>query len=610
MIEKMTKYSFLLLSGEEEKFLSALQELGVVDITRSTKPIDDSSEKMLGITEDYRKALNELNKIDYSSDKDLDKIREIRLSPVDDPVYETFDTASQLEKLQVLLSSYEKEINRLKPWGTFDKQAIDRLDTLGYKTRYYKVPTKKFSAGWAAEYPLQVICEDGNYTYFVTISDDSEYDFPLTECEAPASDWKSIEDKTENVRNEIISCKAKLMQLKGFYSEIEKGYAEAVSNLDLYLANISSEKAADNHISIFEGFAPSEETDRLKEAFDKMDVYWQMSEASTDDNPPIKLRNNKFNRMFEVLTDMYGRPAYNGFDPTPYIALFFMLFFAFCMGDAGYGIILIIIGMLLKKSKDMANMGPLVMVLGGATFVIGILFHNFFSMDMLKWSWIPKQIKSLMLPAKIGVYDGTMVLALAIGVVHICVALIVKTIYTTKQNGFANSLGTWGWTLLIVGGVIIGGIALTGVINSDVTKWIIIVLGGISAIGIFLLNDLYSNPLKNIGTGLWNTYNTATGLLGDVLSYLRLYALGLAGSMLGYAFNDLGKMVLGDGHFGLNWVFFLLIVIIGHTLNLAMAALGAFVHPLRLNFLEFFKNSGYEAVGRNYNPLIKSDNNQ
>ena len=108
MIEKMTKYSFLLLSGEEEKFLSALQELGVVDITRSTKPIDDASERMLGITEDYRKALNELNKIDYSSDKDLDKIREIRLSPVDDPVYETFDTASQLEKLQVLLSSYEK----------------------------------------------------------------------------------------------------------------------------------------------------------------------------------------------------------------------------------------------------------------------------------------------------------------------------------------------------------------------------------------------------------------------------------------------------------------------------------------------------------------------
>ena len=96
--------------------------------------------------------------------------------------------------------------------------------------------------------------------------------------------------------------------------------------------------------------------------------------------------------------------------------------------------------------------------------------------------------------------------------------------------------------------------------------------------------------------------------MGDVLSYLRLYALGLAGSMLGFAFNDLGKIVLGDGHFGFNWIFFLLIVLIGHILNMAMAALGAFVHPLRLNFLEFFKNSGYEAEGRNYKPLVKPDN--
>ena len=108
-----------------------------------------------------------------------------------------------------------------------------------------------------------------------------------------------------------------------------------------------------------------------------------------------------------------------------------------------------------------------------------------------------------------------------------------------------------------------------------------------------------------MGLGLWDTYNTATGLLGDVLSYLRLYALGLAGGMLGMAFNDMGKMVLGDGHNWYLWIPFILLVVVGHTLNIAMCALGAFVHPLRLNFLEFFKNSGYEAEGRNYNPLKK-----
>ena len=134
-------------------------------------------------------------------------------------------------------------------------------------------------------------------------------------------------------------------------------------------------------------------------------------------------------------------------------------------------------------------------------------------------------------------------------------------------------------------------------------------LGVLSGLGIFLLNDLRRNPLKNIGSGLWETYNTVTGLLGDVLSYLRLYALGLAGCMLGLAFNKIGLMVLGDGSVWYLWIPFALIVLVGHTLNVAMCALGAFVHPLRLNFLEFFKNSGYEAQGRKYKPLSKTINN-
>ena len=150
-----------------------------------------------------------------------------------------------------------------------------------------------------------------------------------------------------------------------------------------------------------------------------------------------------------------------------------------------------------------------------------------------------------------------------------------------------------------------GAFALAGVLDKELTKWIVIVLGVISALGIFLLNDLHRNPLLNIGSGLWETYNTVTGLLGDVLSYLRLYALGLAGAMLGKAFNDIGAMILGDGSSVVMWIPFVLVVLIGHTLNVAMAALGAFVHPLRLNFLEFFKNSGYEGNGRNFNPLKK-----
>jgi V/A-type H+-transporting ATPase subunit I len=272
------------------------------------------------------------------------------------------------------------------------------------------------------------------------------------------------------------------------------------------------------------------------------------------------------------------------------------------MGDAGYGLLLIALGFGLKKA--LGDISPLVITLGVATTVIGFLFHTFFSIDIAQWQ-IFEPIKGIFLPSKIAGYDGTMVLALVVGVLHISLAMIVKTIEETKTKGFKESLGTWGWTLLIVGGVAVAAFALTGVLDKAATKWVIIVLGVLSCLGIFVLNNIHRNPLINIGSGLWDTYNMASGLLGDVLSYLRLYALGLAGSMLGMAFNSIGAMILGDGSNWAMWIPFLLIVIVGHTLNIAMCVLGAFVHPLRLNFLEFFKNSGYEAAGRNYNPLKK-----
>jgi V/A-type H+-transporting ATPase subunit I len=209
-----------------------------------------------------------------------------------------------------------------------------------------------------------------------------------------------------------------------------------------------------------------------------------------------------------------------------------------------------------------------------------------------------------MITGTIAGFEAQMVLSLVVGVIHLCLAMVVKTVYATRNKGFLGSLGVWGWTVLIVGGVIVAALAMFKLLPSNVVKWIVIALGVLSALGIFLFNDIHRNPLKNIGSGLWETYNTATGLLGDVLSYLRLYALGLAGGMLGKAFNNIASMTLGDGSFGIGWLFFVIILVVGHALNFAMCCLGAFVHPLRLNFLEFFNNSGYDGKGRKYNPLV------
>lgn len=282
--------------------------------------------------------------------------------------------------------------------------------------------------------------------------------------------------------------------------------------------------------------------------------------------------------------------------------MFFLLFFAMCMGDAGYGLILLLIGPMLRKT-GMASFSPLVTTLGAATLVMGTVLHTFFGMDISTATWVPEGLKKCMITGTVFGYDAQMLFSIAIGVAHLCVAFTLKAIYAVKKNGFLNSLGTLGWSLLIVGGVIVGAFAMLNVIDGSVTKVALIALGVVSAAGIFFLNDIHRNPLVNVGSGLYETYNTTTGLLGDVLSYLRLYALGLAGGMLGNAFNSLGMDVMGISVPVVNFIAGGFVLAFGHVLNLAMCCLGAFVHPLRLNFLEFFKNSGYEGTGRVYHPL-------
>ena len=201
-------------------------------------------------------------------------------------------------------------------------------------------------------------------------------------------------------------------------------------------------------------------------------------------------------------------------------------------------------------------------------------------------------------------FDAQMVLAIGIGVFHICLAMIVKALCYTKRFGLSETISVWGWVLLVVGGLIVLAAGMLLELPSEVTKWIIICIGAISALAIYIFNKPGRNPLINIGAGLWDTYNMATGLLGDVLSYVRLYALGLAGGMLGGAFNSIALMVLGEQPTW-QWLPFLLILLFGHVLNILMSALGAFVHPLRLTFVEYFKNSGYEGKGELYQPFSK-----
>lgn len=595
MIAPMTKYSFVLLNGQQEELLEPLQELGLMDITRSIKPVDGQSQEISAEME----LLNGL----------IQGIRKVKIPEGTEPTFYQEDDLVRLAggtlmlytETQNQIKNLEKEIADKKIWGSFDQEIVSQLADAGVPLHFHKVGTKLFKEEWAQEYALSVINRGKDGVYFVVAGEDA---LP-GEVPAPSGDVSHAESALREKTIFLHRLEGEILGLQQRIPELENSYRAEYARLDRYLAGVSAVPAAENTIVTLQGFAPTEKDAEVVEVLERIGVLYLKEEAVAEDNPPIQLKNNWFVRQFEPLTDMYGRPDYNEFDPTPYISVFFLLFFAMCMGDAGYGLLLIIAGILLRKVDSFKDMAPLVTILGVGTFVVGIVMHTFFGVDISTLSWIPDWLKSIMITGTIAGFEAQMVLALIIGIIHLCLAMVVKTVYATRNKGFLGSLSVWGWTLLIVGGVIVGALAILKLVPPEVTKWIVIVLGIVSALGIFLFNDIKRNPLKNIGSGLWETYNTVTGLLGDVLSYLRLYALGLAGGMLGKAFNDIASMTLGDGSLGFGWISFAIILVIGHALNLAMCCLGAFVHPLRLNFLEFFKNSGYDGKGRTYRPVKK-----
>ena len=613
MITKMTKYSFVLLTGEKEGFLEQLQELGVVDISRSVKPIDQDSSEMFGKVTRAKKTLEYLEGINFAKDADAEAIAKATVNVEGDPVDFIEQCKTKLGELNTSLANAEKQMKVRLPWGEYDKKAIDGLAELGYTVRYYCVDIKKFDPSWSELQPLQIIENNGDKVWFVTIAPkNEEYSFPVQEVAAPEGTYAEAAAEAAHIKAEIIECKAGLLNAKDYIPAIKEACNKELVDLDRYLADSAASSAAEDHITVFTGFAPVENDAELAEAFDKMGVLYIKEEAVEEDNPPIKLKNNWFTRQFESFTGMYGMPVYSEFDPTSIVAPFYLLFFAMCLGDAGYGIVLLLFGLMLNKGwvkfAMFDGLGNIISILGAGTIVVGTLLGTFFGMSLYDAAWVPEALKNFMIVGDVevpglGVFNIQMLLALGIGVFHICLAMTVKAICYTKRFGFRQTVSAWGWLLLIVGGILVAVLGVAKLLSPAAIKWAVIVIGVLSALGIYIFNTPGRNPLMNIGAGLWDTYNMATGILGDVLSYIRLFALGLAGGMLGQAFNNLGEMVLGDGSNIVLWLPFVLILLFGHVLNILMSSLGAFVHPLRLTFVEYFKNAGYEGKGAAYNPL-------
>lgn len=615
MISKMNKLSFLVYHKDYDEFLERLRSLGVIHI--STKQQGAPDEQLKTDMQQLQTAKSLLHEIEMSKEE-LPKSCAQNVS-YQELVSEIESFNDRITQLRQQKSEVQKEISAFEVWGDFDGKIIDKLRENGWYLSFYTCPDKQFSDEFSREDYIIEVAKSRGRTYFITCSTQ-----PLTlEAEIvhlPKTRLFDLQQRNIELDEAITEQQEALRLYKtSNYAILKKHSLRMQEGVELQKIRLSGEKFAENSVYLLEGWIPAENEKEVVDFLEQSHYYYEIRKATREDNAPIKLRNNAFTRMYEGITKMYGMPDYGEFDPTPIVAPFFTLFFAFCVGDAGYGIALILLGFYLKRKvkKDLAGMMNLIITLGIATMVLGAIFGTFFGANMLDWD-LPENLKSLIVSGKVEVagteYDKPMVLALIIGVIHILVAMTVKAIVATVRYGFKSAVSDWSWLLLLVGFISVGGLSNLEAITPEMSKWGFIIIGGVAGLGIFILNDIHRNVFVNIGSGLWGTYNIVTGLLGDILSYIRLFALGLSGAMLGSVFNEMAFMIdiqiasipmLGQV---LTWVCCGLILTAGHTLNIAMSCLSAFVHPIRLTFVEYFKNVGYGGTGEAYKPFAKIEN--
>lgn len=346
---------------------------------------------------------------------------------------------------------------------------------------------------------------------------------------------------------------------------------------------------------LLEGWFPAENTKELEMLLEGCTCAWQMTDPGPEDYPrvPVKLKNNRFTGPLNMVTEMYSLPAYGSLDPNPYMAPFFILFYGIMMADMGYGLLMIAASLLVLKKKQPTggnrNFFALLGLCGISTFILGAMTGGFFG------DFIPQLVKLFnpestftwfWQPIFSPINDIIMVMlgSLALGCVQILVGMVIGFIYKLRHGEIAEALceeAAW-W-------VIIGcGVAL-GVTGNKVFLWVLL--------AVLVISQSYGKKGiggKIVGIG-GSIYNHITGYFGDILSYVRLMALMLAGAVIAQVFNTLAAI---PG----NLIIFFVISILGNALNFALNLLGCYVHDMRLQCLEFFKYF-YRDGGRAFRPV-------
>ncbi len=589
MIISMEHFSFLIYHKEYKAFLYELRDIGVVHIIEKKNWINKENLDKYELIKEFKSTIKYLknrktNTICYSKSTNgfliLDDVNKLR---------------SLLTEYKQLRADIEKKINDIEPWGDFSIEVINRLADNGIRIRFFTCLDKLFNPEWESLYNLEVIHRSSNIVYFIVLHKDSDnIDINVEEVKLEKQSLSALRNDLKSVISDIYDINR---AIDGYTNKcigfLESSCNSLEESYDYDMAFFSGNKTADDKLIVLEGWVPQSKIDCLISYLEDKRIVYSISLVNKGDSVPILLSNNRFTRLFEWIGKLFSLPAYVELDLTVFFAPFFIMFFGFCLGDGGYGLILFLFVSTYKfwAKEDIKVYLSMVQLLSLSAVFFGMLSGTFFGIPL-----IGVNIGYTFLTPNI-MFN----LALVIGIIQVIFAIILRIVNIIIQRGFIYSLSSIGWLGFVLSFILYFILPYFGISLIPLYLWITAI---INIAVILLFTDPDEPVVKRFLKGLFSIYLSVTGFFGDVLSYIRLFALGLSSSILGLVINDIAINIKGSG--GLfRELLFIIFLLIGHSLNIVISSLSAFVHPMRLTFVEFYKNVGFIGGGKVYKPFSK-----
>ncbi|MEM0939204.1 MAG: V-type ATPase 116kDa subunit family protein [Bacteroidota bacterium] len=604
-----TEFRKLLLMTHGNRRLAiagSMQKLGLLHIEERVVDVLEETESLIH-KQNLIKRLIRL--VEARADQTISE-HEVAEKRDEEVIKELRKIEEHIEEFGRKIEKLEKKESQLAPWGDYDYAKFEPLKDQGFHIFLGSIDKRKFNQIAIKDAVIEVINHAGPLRYFVVITKQKDIDNSFESFPLPKSSPADLRSEIAGLKEELNASSSSLSSYLGCLPILKQYLIQTEDSIALAAAqNHFQEHFEGKFISISAWFPQSKESDIIQ-FLGKEQVAWQIRKPEKGENVPVLLKNKRYSRLFEPITKVFELPNYYETDLTPFLAVFYPILFAYCLGDAGYGFVLAAamgIGYFtfLNGSKQTAILG---FILGFFTTVMGFIKSgSLFGIMLLPdhpVGWIRQLAAWVIIPDDSSVVFNAFNVALIIGVIQILTGVIISIYNKIHYEGWMRAIAPFGKLLILTSLIWIFLVDMQGIATLDVLgdyKRYQLLFGVILVV---FFHDLQLSVLQRIGGSFMPLFFIFTGILGDILSYVRLFALGLASSVLGLVINQIGLQIMDGGV--INIVIGVVFLLFGHILNFGIAGLGSFVHPLRLSFVEFYSNVGFQGKGLPYRPLSKS----